>query len=337
MNMAIKNLKTILKLTKMKKETTKQIKLLEKYRVNNYSVDENEKITINSSLDLSSLQSCDKDFLKDITINGWLNLSSLQSCDKDFLKDTTINGSLYLNSLQTCDKDFLKGTTINGSLYLNSLKTCDKDLLKGTTINGSLYLRSLQSCDKDFLKGITINGDLYLRSLQSCDKDFLKGTTINGDLYLNSLQTCDKEILRKNVKQLKLGYNKKGSYCYFDGILSKVITVTEKKGYTIFTTLFEFIVKKGRYTAHGKSVKEAIKDVEFKVIAQKLKKAPIKEDTIINIQYYRTITGACEQGCRSWINQNNIEVTEIKAKDLLPLLEKTNAYGLNEFKKLITW
>jgi len=299
----------------MKKETTKQIKLLKKYGVNNYSVDENEKIIINGSLYLRSLQTCDKDFLKDTTINGDLDLRSLQSCDKDFLKYTIINGDLYLSSLQTCDKDFLKYTIINGDLDLSSL----------------------QSCDKDFLKYTTINSDLDLSSLQSCDKDFLKYTTINSDLYLSSLQTCDKEILRKNVKQLKLGYNKKGSYCYFDGILSKVIAVTEKKGYTIFTTPFEFIVKKGRYTAHGKSVKEAIKDVEFKAITQKLKKAPIKEDTIINIQYYRTITGACEQGCRSWINRNNIEVTEIKAKDLLPLLEKANAYGLNKFKKLITW
>ena len=84
----------------------KQIELLKKYGVTNYSVSEDGKISINGYLNLHSLQSCDKDFLKGTTINGYLDLRSLQSCDKHFLKGTTINGYLYLGSLQSCDKDF---------------------------------------------------------------------------------------------------------------------------------------------------------------------------------------------------------------------------------------
>ena len=73
-----------------------QIKLLKKYNIDNYVVDD-DKITINGSLDLSSLTSVDKEFLKDTTtINGNLYLSLLTSVDKEFLKDTTINGHLYL-------------------------------------------------------------------------------------------------------------------------------------------------------------------------------------------------------------------------------------------------
>ena len=107
----------------------KTIKLLKKYRIENYSIDKNGKVTINGSLDLSSLRSIDKDFLKDTIINGSLYLGSLQSADKDFLKDTVINGSLYLGSLRSADKDFLKDTVINGSLYLGSLQSADKESL----------------------------------------------------------------------------------------------------------------------------------------------------------------------------------------------------------------
>ena len=91
---------------------------------------------------------------------------------------------------------------------------------------------------------ITINGSLYLRNLTSCDKDFLKDTTINGSLDLDSLTSCDKTILIDNVNQLEVGYNKERSNCYFDNILSKVISIKKTKGYIIYQTPFEFIAQK---------------------------------------------------------------------------------------------
>jgi protein tyrosine/serine phosphatase len=303
-------------------KTAEQILLLKKYVISYYTIS-NDKITI----------------------NGSLYLSSLTSADKDFLKGTTINGSLDLSSLTSADKDFLKGTTINGSLYLNSLTSADKDFLKGTTINGSLDLSSLTSADKDFLKGTTINGYLYLYSLTSADKDFLKGTTINGYLYLSSLTSADEDLIRKNIKKLKKGYNKSKSYCFFDGILSKVTSVSEKKGYTIYSITNGYVVQKKKYTSHGKSIKSAIQDLEFKIIFKKLKKEPIKADTLMTVQHYRLITGACDKGCRDWMMANNIEykivdgntveAKKIYAKDLLPMLEKSKAYGLEKFKSLI--
>src|SRR3990167_8596969 len=84
-------------------ELSKQIELLKKYNVTNYTV-ANGEITINGDLDLRSLTTADKDFLKGTTINGDLDLSSLTTADKDFLKGTTINGSLYLSSLTTADR-----------------------------------------------------------------------------------------------------------------------------------------------------------------------------------------------------------------------------------------
>ena len=222
--------------------------------------------------------------------------------------------------------------------------TIENDLI---TINGSLYLRSLTSADKDFLKGTTINGYLDLHSLRSADKDFLKGTTINGSLYLRSLTSADKDFFNKNVNKLKNGYNKKEGYCFFDGILSKVLSVHVRKEYTLYKTHFGFIAEKDNRTAHGKTIRKAISDIEFKFISEKLKNDPIKEDTKFTVKYYRLLTGACDSGCRNWMNNNNIpfkivddetvELKPIKAKDLLPILEKSNAYGLEKFKSLITF
>jgi hypothetical protein len=98
-----------------------------------------------------------------------------------------------------------------------------------------------------------------------------------------------------------------------------------------------FVAEKENYSAHGKTIKKAVGDIHFKLMAEKIKNNPINKDTVITIQYYRTLTGACEFGCKSWMETNGIKKDEMKAVELLPLLEKTNAYGYDKFKSLITF
>ena len=112
-----------------------------------------------------------------------------------------------------------------------------------------------------------------------------------------------------------------------------------------------WLVVKGNYSAHGETLKKANEDLQFKIVAEKLKKEPIKPDTIITVEYYRIVTGACREGIRLWLTANNIphtvtgtgdnmrvvEKTPIKAKDLLPILEKSHAWGFECFKSLITF
>ena len=70
---------------KMKNDLNAQIALLKRYGVRDYTI-ENDKITINGSLDLRSLTSADKDFLKGTTINGSLYLSSLQNAEVNCIR-----------------------------------------------------------------------------------------------------------------------------------------------------------------------------------------------------------------------------------------------------------
>ena len=134
-----------------------------------------------------------------------------------------------------------------------------------------------------------------------------------------------------------------------DGILCEVL---HKRGgvYKIKIagkTTSSYLVTNGTDWAHGDTLKKAKEDLHFKVIAKKLKKDPIKKDTLLTVMYYRTLTGACDSGCRNWMQQNNIpfkivgdstvEVKPITAAELLPILEKSKPFGYEQFKKLLTF
>ena len=158
---------------------------------------------------------------------------------------------------------------------------------------------------------------------------------------------------------LKLG-KRKLNVKNVDGYLFVITSQKVSKGITIYTGYnFKsmdksvinktdcFVAEKDNFTAHGTTVKQAITDFQFKIVAEKLQKDPIQPDTMFTVMYYRTLTGACDLGCRDFMERNGIpykvegentvEVAPISAKDLLPILEKSNAYGVDKFKQLITF
>ena len=96
-----------------------------------------------------------------------------------------------------------------------------------------------------------------------------------------------------------------------------------------------YVAEQGEFTAHGKTLKKAVEDLQFKITAERLKNEPIKADTVITMQHYRAVTGACESGCQDWMEHNCVGDNTITAKELLPLLEKTSAYGRERFGKLM--
>jgi hypothetical protein len=95
-----------------------------------------------------------------------------------------------------------------------------------------------------------------------------------------------------------------------------------------------FIASKNGFSAHGETIEKAIEDVNFKIIQKQLKSEPIDLEQVMTIQHYRCITGACDLGVREWMKTNQIE-EGILVKDLLPILKKTNAYGIEKFLTLL--
>ena len=96
-----------------------------------------------------------------------------------------------------------------------------------------------------------------------------------------------------------------------------------------------YVASNGKFNAHGETISKAKEDLIFKINQDKLSNEPITLDTIITINHYRAITGACEYGVKEFMANHNL-IEPMMVKDLLPILEQTNAYGLNKFKNLIS-
>jgi len=205
------------------------------------------------------------------------------------------------------------------------------------TVGGSLYLSNVTAIPEGF--NPTVGGSLDLRNLTAIPEGF--NPTVGGSLDLrNGLNANKKEPIGKiKTPENKLFFWQNGKYVSADNIFTEVLN---KRGNIyrvrkLDSTKEFYLVTDGETHAHGDTLKKAKEDFEFKLISEKLKNEPILADTLININYYRTVTGACEMGVKSWMQQNNMTKESYKAKDLLPILKKTNAYGYEKFKQLVNF
>ena len=210
-------------------------------------------------------------------------------------------------------------------------------------IIGSLDLRGLTSIPTGF--NPTVGGSLYLRGLTSIPTGF--NPTVGGYLYWknNSKYIGTRDIPRPRINK-NFFWDKNGKrYAMIDGIFCEILSEKKQTIQENEVTVFNaqkinksdtfYIVKSEEYCAHGQDLKKAFEDLTFKIASEKLKNEPIEADTMITVNHYRLITGACEFGVKNWMRENNITSEEIKAEDLLKILKKTNAYGLESFRKLV--
>ncbi|TQF56326.1 hypothetical protein A9508_00155 [Mycoplasmopsis bovis] len=152
------------------------------------------------------------------------------------------------------------------------------------------------------------------------------------------IQTIDGIIFSKESEKTTKGINVISGFI-LNNIVNGIINKTDC-----------FIAQKDGLNAHGETVKSAINDLQFKIVSEKLKKDPIYMTTMITVNHYRLLTGACDSGCRNWMSNNGIEFIienkgtpqertvekePISVEELLPILERTNAYGVQKFKSLI--
>jgi len=239
-----------------------------------------------------------------------------------YLKENSIDFKLEVDNL-----------TVGGSLYLGG--TAVTALPDNLTVGGYLDLRGTGITALP--DNLTVGGSLYLEG--TAVTALPDNLTVGGSLDLEGTGITAKaaeKVKKPTTTLLKF----KRNYVSADGILTEVIN---KKGntYTVRNVgkkVNGYLVTDGKFThAHGETLAKAKEDFRFKQISEKLKKDPITKDTVITIQYYRIVTGACESGVKNWMEQNNIKKESYKASELLPILEKTNAYGLEWFKSLITF
>jgi hypothetical protein len=273
----------------------------------------------------------------------------------------------FLKEHNMSEEQFSGKEKIEGSLDLRSLTSIPEGF--NPTVGGYLYLGSLTSIPEGF--NPTVGGYLDLRSLTSIPEGF--NPTVGGDLvWKNGQKRIGAQVPPKPRVEVNRNFfweNEHGKFALIDGIFCEIlndkkasietlsdIPVTECKVYSakkIGKPDKFFIVGRGNHYAHGSDLRKAFSDLEFKIISEKLKSEPIAADTELDVKHYRLITGACDMGCRSFLESNKIPFrviddetvfvdkqgnpAKMKAKDLLPLLEKSDAYGLSKFKQLITF
>ncbi len=190
---------------------------------------------------------------------------------------------------------------------------------------------------------------ISLPALTTAGSDCFSSNQALTSISLPALTTAGSDCFRYNQALTSISLrNKELPHLCVDGYPFIVESNKTSKGIIIYSGYnFEgmkekkilrkdcYVARKEGFTASGDTVKQAISDLQFKIVSEKLKNEPIKKDTLITINHYRLVTGACEMGVRDWMEKNGITKDKIKASELLPLLKKTNAYGLDRFTALI--
>jgi len=287
--------------------------------------------------DLTIRQGDNTDYSKLTEVTGYLSISSNVKLDNL----TTVGGFLSISSNVKLDNL----TTVGSFLYIYSNVKLDNL----TTVGGFLSIYSNAKLDNL----TTVGGDLSINSNAKLKADNL--TTVGGDLYISSDVKLDN--LTTVGGCLYIYSDVKLEAKFLTGLKWKsvdrnlfIIESTKPKGDIIIYKGYNvigvkdnviqredcYVAESGKFYAHGKSMKKAVEDLQFKLISEKLKNEPINKDTLIDIKYYRLATGACEFGIKSFIESNGLKES-YKACELLPILESKHAYGVEKFKSLLTF
>jgi len=185
--------------------------------------------------------------------------------------------------------------------------------------------------EAQFLGKEKIEGDLYLSSLTSIPQGF--NPTVGGDLDLRGGLTCE---IRRPTAPISW---QDGKYLLVDGELTEVISKVRNyyKGKIVGKKDICYIVHSGDSWAHGKTLREAQKDLLFKgskrAVEQykdisKTKKMEFSEA----VACYRSITGACSFGVKNFVESMGLDVKKkYSVKDMLRLSE--GKYGSQTFKE----
>jgi len=138
----------------------------------------------------------------------------------------------------------------------------------------------------------------------------------NGDTYANVIFADNTYTLFKDVRKIKC----------------------EEKKITVYTSPCKgalWTVTDGKYFSHGKTLRQAIADLNFKYLKQNKnelkaldKNKLYKVEELIN--FYRIITGACLAGCEQFVN-SNCNKKEYTLKEAIEIVQKNSAYKNKKF------
>ena len=236
------------------------------------------------------------------------NLTIIKENQDNYKELTEVSGSIYFRENATLSAPKL--TEVSGGIYVEENATLSAPKL---TMSGWISIRENATLSAPKL---TTVGEIYVYENATLNIDLLKGLkqrSVDRSLFIIE---SEKEV--KGIQVYK-GYN-----------VNKIT-----RGELIKDNCY--VAEKDNFTAHGKTIKKAIEDLNFKINSEKLKKDPINADTLLTKKHYRLITGACEFGVNEFMKQHNLTKESYRADEIIPILKKTNAYGFQQIEKLINF
>ena len=209
-----------------------------------------------------------------------------------------------------------------------------------TSVGAALCIYSSAKLEAPALT--SVGADLYIQPSAKLEAPAL--TSVGGTLYIQPSAKLeapkviynDKNALALCRKSLNDSFAKNG-FVLADGILAKLISRRGPVSRVIICGKNEisYLVTDGENYAHGKTLKEARESLIYKITSRDTSEFKVwRLDEIVTkrdaIRAYRAITGACEAGVRTWMEQRKTPES-ISIKDIIKLTE--GSYGAREFKE----
>jgi hypothetical protein len=140
----------------------------------------------------------------------------------------------------------------------------------------------------------------------------------NGDIYANVIYADKLYTPYKSERKIM--------------VEEKEIKVYEPLCVGVFWTVTD-----GKYWSHGKTLRQAIADLNFKYLKQNknaLKKLDMNKSYSVEeiINFYRVITGACLAGCEQFV-RSNCSKESYTISEAVEIVQRNNAYESEKFKE----
>lgn len=235
-----------------------------------------------------------------------------------------VRGHLYLHNanITTLPSELAVG----GDLLLNGSKI--STLPEGLKVGGSLHLEGTQVTELP--EGLVVGRNLHLEGTQITELP--ESISVGGKVYMNG-----EEIDRGDSVQGMTWDIQGVQYIQADGIMSRIVHTREDvyEVEDIINKDTAYLVTNGEGTfAHGKTLRKATEALQAKMlhakpIAERLAEFVknfawgVKYPAIDFFEWHNFLTGSCEYGRRSFVQQNNInlDVDTFTVEEFIDLTE----------------
>ena len=189
-------------------------------------------------------------------------------------------------------------------------------------VGGDLYLQ--ETPITQLPERLTVGGYLDLRETKITQLP--SGLTVGGGLWLQGTKIT-KQMLKDCVIKPKDNFIDWGTHCKVDGVFTQVLS---RKGKILKVKYINkekeaYLVTDGQGKwAHGDTIKDAKESLIYKISNRDTTKYKgLTVDSKLSfsgaVECYRVVTGACAEGARYFVEQNDVKKKDYMIKEIIDM------------------